>query len=324
MRTGRGSAAEQTWARVRAETAARLGSDVEAGWLVEEVSGERWPVGRVIDSARARLAALVERRVAGEPLQYVIGRWAFRTLDLMVDRRVLIPRPETEQVVEVGLAELDRLALGRRRALPVAAGLTGTSPPPNGAAGVAGASPPTSGATPDHLVAVDLGTGSGAIALALVAERPGVEVWATDISPAALEVAGANLAGLGGRPAARVRLASGWWWSALPEHLRGRVDLAVSNPPYIASDEMEGLDAEVSEWEPKFALEAGPTGLEAVREILHGAIGWVRPGGVVVLEIAPHQSAPAAAIAREAGFAAVEVHPDLAGRDRALVARLRP
>ena len=295
---GRGVPPDQTWARLRAETAARLGSDAEAAWLVEEVTGERWPVGRVSEFARSRFAALVERRVAGEPLQYVLGRWAFRTLDLMVDRRVLIPRPETEQVVEVGLAEFDRLA--------------------------SGATPLANGGRPDRLIAVDLGTGSGAIALALAAERPGAEVWATDISPAALEVAGANLAGLGGRAAARVRLASGRWWSALPEHLRGQVDLTVSNPPYVSSGEMEGLDAEVSDWEPKVALEAGPTGLEAVREILCGALGWVRPGGVVVLEIAPHQSAAAAATAREAGFAAVEVHPDLAGRDRALVARLRP
>ncbi len=290
---------------MRAETAACLGSDAEAAWLVEEVTGERWPVGRVSELARSRFAALVERRVAGEPLQYVIGRWAFRTLDLMVDRRVLIPRPETEQVVEVGLAELDRLARRRR-------------PQP-------GLADPDVDRRPDGPpVVVDLGTGSGAIALALAAERPGAEVWATDISPAALEVAGANLAGLGGRAAARVRLASGRWWSALPEHLRGQVDLTVSNPPYVSSGEMEGLDAEVSDWEPKVALEAGPTGLEAVREILCGALGWVRPGGVVVLEIAPHQSAAAAATAREAGFAAVEVHPDLAGRDRALVARLRP
>src|SRR6202035_4669052 len=130
---------------------------------------------------------------------------------------------------------------------------------------------------------------------ALAAARPGVEVWASDVSPAALEVAGANLAGLGGRAAARVRLAAGPWWSALPDDLRGRVDLAVSNPPYVSSAEMEQLDTQVADWEPKLALEAGPTGLEAVRDILTGAVGWLRPGGVAVLEIAPHQSEPAVA-----------------------------
>jgi release factor glutamine methyltransferase len=282
---------------LRAYAAARLGSDAEAGWLLEEVTGERWPTGDATESGRRQLDGLVDRRAAGEPLQYVIGRWAFRTLDLMVDGRVLIPRPETEQVVEVALAELDRLVAGPR---PAAAG---------------------GGARP---IAVDLGTGSGAIALALAAERPGIEVWATEISPAALEVAGANLAGLGGWAAARVRLVPGSWWSALPEHLRGRVDLAVSNPPYIASGEMAGLEAQVVHWEPQLALEAGPTGLEAVEDVLHGATGWLRPGGVAVLEIAPHQSGPAMAIARAVGFAAVEVHADLAGRDRALVARGAP
>jgi release factor glutamine methyltransferase len=235
------------------------------------------------------LEVLVDRRAKGEPLQYVVGRWGFRTLDLLVDRRVLIPRPETEQVTEVALAELDRLAddHGSRK----------------------------------RLIAVDLGTGSGAIALAIAAERTGVEVWATDISAPALEVAAANQAGLGGRHASRVRLALGGWWSALPGELRGRVDLVVSNPPYIASGEMTQLDAQVSRWEPNLALEAGPTGLEALVAILNGAPAWLRPGGVAVLEIAPHQAASAVAMARKAGLTEAEVHPHLAGRDRTLVAR---
>ena len=115
-------------------------------------------------------------------------------------------------------------------------------------------------------IAVDLGTGSGAIALALAAERTGIEVWATDVSRGALEVAGANLAGLGGWAATRVRLATGSWWAALPEELRGRVDLAVSNPPYVASRRDGGAGRQVVGWEPDLALEAGPTGLEAVRD----------------------------------------------------------
>jgi release factor glutamine methyltransferase len=184
-------------------------------------------------------------------------------LDLLVDRRVLIPRPETEQVTAVALAELDRLA-------------------------------------GDHgsragLIAVDLGTGSGAIALAIAAERTGVEVWATDLSA-----------------------------PALPDDLRGRVDLVVSNPPYIASGEMTQLEAQVSRWEPRLALEAGPTGLEALEAILNGAPAWLRPGGVVVLEIAPHQAESALAMARKVGLTEAEVHPDLAGRERTLVARRAP
>jgi release factor glutamine methyltransferase len=223
-------------------------------------------------------------------LQYVLGRWQFRTLDLMVDRRVLIPRPETEQVVESALTELDAVA----------------------SKGSPGA---------DGLVAVDLGTGSGAIALSLAAERPRLQVWATDVSPAALEVAAANLAGLGGRAAARVRLAEGWWWEAVPEHLEGRIDLVVSNPPYISSADMTRLGFGVAEWEPRLSLEAGPTGLEALQEILAGAGRWLRPGGSLVVEISPEQSDQAVGLARAAGLEVAAVRADLTGRDRALVAR---
>jgi release factor glutamine methyltransferase len=293
-----------TWGALYREAKGRLGDNQEARWLVEEASGAPWPntteraSERATDTATARLHAMIERRMAGEPLQYVIGRWGFRTLDLMVDQRVLIPRPETEQVTEVALGELDRLSgAGRSEA---------------------------------RLLAVDLGTGSGAIALAVATERTGVEVWATDVSPAALEVAAVNLAGLEGRErreesaATRVRLAHGPWWSALPENLRGRIDLVVSNPPYISSDEMTQLDGQVTGWEPNLALEAGPTGLEALHDILHGAPAWLRSGGVAVLEVAPHQAAQATAMAEEVGFREVQVFPDLAGRARALVARGSP
>ncbi len=297
MHAAGGSVTGLTWPQLRSAAAARLGSDAEARWLVEEVSGERWPTGVVNEPSRRRLAALVDRRAAGEPLQYVIGRWGFRTLDLMVDRRVLIPRPETEQVVEVAIAELERVGASAHRDDRDRQG---------------------------RMVAVDLGTGSGAIALALAAERTGIEVWATDVSTAALAVAGANLAGLGGRAAARVRLATGSWWAALPDELRGRVDLAVSNPPYVARGEMAELDREVVGWEPAVALEAGPTGLEAVRTILAGAREWLRPTGVAVIEIAPHQSGPAQTLARASGFTHVEVRPDLTGRERSLVAWSAP
>jgi release factor glutamine methyltransferase len=288
-----------TWDELRAAAIARLAAlpdaELSSRWLVEECAGSRWwqaAACPVTELARARFDTLVERRAGGEPLQYVIGRWGFRTLDLLVDRRVLIPRPETEQVAAVALAELDRLA-----------GDHGSR---------------------DELVAVDLGTGSGAIALAIAAERTGVDVWATEISAPALEVAAANQAVLGGRPATRVRLALGGWWSALPDDLRGRVDLVVSNPPYIASSEMPELDSQVTGWEPNLALEAGPTGLEAIEAILDGAPAWLRPGGVVVLEIAPHQAASAMAMARKVGLTEAEVHPDLTGRDRTLVASGAP
>jgi len=232
--------------------------------------------------ARRHLSEMVERRRAGEPLQYVLGRWGFRTLELLVDRRVLIPRPETEVVVGEALTEAARLG----------------SP----------------------VLAVDLGTGSGAIALSLAAELAQAEVWATDVSADALAVARANLAGLGGYAAPRVRLVEGRWFGALPDELCGRVDLVISNPPYIATD--EELPDEVAGWEPAGALRAGPTGLEAIEEIVVEAPRWLCRPGVLALELAPHQADRARAVARGAGFGDVDVRPDLAGRPRVLVARI--
>ena len=163
----------------------------------------------------------------------------------MVDRRVLVPRPETEVVARTAIDEVVRL--GARR----------------------GAHDPWGGAATSFPVA-DLGTGSGAIALALARELPDAEVWATDVSDDALAVARANLAGVGSA-ATRVRLESGSWFDALPEALRGRLRLVVSNPPYVAEHEVADLPADVADWEPRQALVSGPTGLEAIEAILAGA-----------------------------------------------------
>jgi release factor glutamine methyltransferase len=246
---------------------------------------------------------MVTRRESGAPLQYVVGRWGFRSLDLMLDARVLIPRPETEQVVEVAREELDR-ALRASGEIPPD---PGSGPPPR---------------PPIEPVAADLGTGSGAIALALAAEVAGLQVWATDSSEAALAVARANLAGLAGMAATRVRLARGSWYSALPEQLRGRLALVVSNPPYVAEAEVAELPAEVAQWEPREALVAGPSGLEAVAAVLAEAPEWLGATGAAVIEIAPHHEAAAASLARDAGFADVHVAADLSGRPRAVIGRL--
>lgn len=251
--------------------------------------------------AVAACRAMVARRLAGEPLQYVLGRWGFRGLDLLVDRRVLIPRPETEQLVEVARAELSRLAAGG----------------PEEGAPVVSRGPGMEGG----LVAVDLGTGSGAVALSLAAEEPSLQVWATDQSPDALAVARANLAGLGGPAATRVRLALGSWYRALPGWLRGQVRLVASNPPYVAEYELPSLPAEVRDWEPLGALVAGPSGLEAIRAVLEGSRRWLARSASVVVELAPHQADAGAGLAREAGFAHVDVRSDLGGRPRVLVAR---
>lgn len=294
------------WRVVRREVAERLAeagivtAEAEARFLVDEVSGSTaadWAaIAGEEPSARAcaRLWPLVERRAGGEPLQYVLGSWSFRGLDLMVDPRVLIPRPETEQVVEVALEEAERLGLrrGRRRHLA----LVDTNP---------------------TAVVADLGTGSGAIALALDAELPDVIVWATDASLDALDVARANVAGCA---STRVRLACGSWFDALPEELRGGLDLIVSNPPYVAEHEVSALPAEVAGFEPHGALVSGPTGCEALEHLLGYAHEWLVPTGVLVCELAPHQADAMLERARSLGYEA-SVHVDLAGRQRVLVAR---
>ncbi len=268
----------------------RLGSTREARWIVDHGG---------ID----RAVALADRRLAGEPLQYVLGRWPFRQLELRVDPRVLIPRPETEQVVEVALDEL-------RRAVDASGSQRGRGGR-----------------------AVDLGTGSGAIALSLALEgaavAAGIEVWATDVSAGALEVARLNVEDLAienPAAAARVRLSEGRWFAALPEALAGCVDLVVSNPPYVSEAEYPDLESVVRDWEPRMALVAGPGeqgvgGMAAIEAIVAGAPHWLRPSGVLVVEIAPAQAEASVDAGRRAGFGEVMTVRDLAGRLRILVAR---
>jgi len=230
---------------------------------------------------------MLERRMHGEPLQYVVGAWGFRHLDLLVDGRVLIPRPETEMVVEFALTELDAMRADDRSRT---------------------------------LVAVDLGTGSGAIGLSIAQERERVEVWLTDASTDALDVARANLAGLG-RAATRVAIApAGEWFAALPIELRGRIDLIVSNPPYVAED--DELPAEVRDWEPASALFSGAEGLDDLRIIVATAPSWLAPGGALVVELAPMQAAAVASLFGDAGFIDVRIHTDLSGRERCVLGRL--
>ncbi|QUS35626.1 peptide chain release factor N(5)-glutamine methyltransferase [Falsirhodobacter algicola] len=159
---------------------------------------------------------------------------------------------------------------------------------------------------------LDLGTGSGAIALTLMAET-GAETTATDLSPGALAVAGENAARLGLRP---LFVLSDWFAS-----VEGRFALIVSNPPYITEAEMDDLSPEVREWEPHLALTPGGDGLDAYRAIAAGARDHLLPGGRLLLEIGATQGAAVAALLREAGLDAVRVHPDMEGRDRVVAAR---
>ncbi|MDQ2650177.1 MAG: peptide chain release factor N(5)-glutamine methyltransferase [Actinomycetota bacterium] len=274
----------RTWRELRDDARGRLGDDQEVRWIIEQASGlsaaeQAAALDTVADERHAAsFEVLVERRFAGEPLQYVLGQWGFRGLDLFVDPRALIPRPETEVVAGFAIDAL----------------------PPGGRV-------------------VDLGTGTGAIALSIAAERwPDVEVWATDASADALAVARANLAGLG-RRASVVRLAQGDWFAALPPELQGSFDVVVANPPYVPQDAL--IARQVRDWEPHLALFGGPDGLEHVRPIVAEAPAWLRPGGTLVVEIGDDHGEAVADLARAAGFAEVEVRPDLTGRDRALVAR---
>jgi release factor glutamine methyltransferase len=277
-----------SWRLLWNETAARVGRP-QARWLCEVASGhDRDEFIALLDHSAsqrsvAHLDAMLARLDAGEPLQYVLGRWGFRHLDLMVDRRVLIPRPETEAVVEVAL----RLA----RAMPF------------------------------PIICADLGTGSGAIGLSLAAELPvdGVTVWLTDRSPDALDVARANAAGIG-RPAANVRVAHGDWFDALPTDLRGHVALAVSNPPYVAVDDPD-LEPIVAEWEPAVALFGGDDGLADVRVVIQQASTWLRPGGWLVMEIGASHGDRVRELLGEAGYDDIAISADLTGRDRVAVAR---
>lgn len=280
-----------TWGDACRWVAAALSSQVEARWLVEATSemtsaelalraAEAAPA-----SAWARLVELVERRRRGEPLQHLLGRWAFRGLELTVDGRALVPRPETEVLVEVALGLLGEL-----------------------------------GERSDEPVVVDLGTGSGCVALALAAESTAT-VWATERSTSALELAEANRARLGASSAGRVHFRQGSWFDGLPDDLRGRLDLVVSNPPYVAEAEWPDLPIDVRHGDPYEALVAGPEGTEAARLILDRARQWLRPSGAVVLEMAPHQVGCLVRWSLRLGWRDLAVHADLAGRPRVLVAQ---
>jgi release factor glutamine methyltransferase len=281
-----------TWRELLTLATDQLGDANEARWLCEEVSGDRGAAFQaalgmaVTQRGMARFDALLARRVMGEPLQYVLGSWSFRTLELMVDGRVLIPRAETEVVAGVAI-DLARNVDGVARV-------------------------------------VDLGTGSGAIALSMAAELPigSVEVWGTDLSHDALDVARANLAGLGRRGSA-VQLVQGSWFEALPSELHGTVNVVVSNPPYIAAGDPD-LASSVTEWEPHLALFATNDGLAAYDTIINDALAWLTSDGWLVLEIGYRQAAAVTERCTSVGFVDVATRQDLAGLDRVVLARRPP
>jgi release factor glutamine methyltransferase len=232
----------------------------------------------VSEAERAGFRELVRRRASERvPVAQLVGHREFWSLRLRVGPAVLVPRPETETLVQAALDLLPgRDAPGR---------------------------------------ALDLGTGSGAIALALASERPRLEITATDVSPAALDLARANAEALG--LAGRVRWLEGSLFEPVAEE---RFDLVVSNPPYVAESQRAALAPELAH-EPELALFAGPDGLAVLRPLVAGVCARLAPGGAVALEISPEQADPVTGWCRGAGLLEVSVRRDLSGRPRVVTGR---
>jgi release factor glutamine methyltransferase len=222
----------------------------------------------------ARYRELVRRRAEGEPAAWLTGAREFHGRRFLVDARVLVPRPETEEVADAALAAL----------------------PPGGAA-------------------LDLGTGSGVLAVTLALARPDARVTAVDLSADALAVARANAERLG----AAITFLEGDLFAPLPGG--ARFDLVVSNPPYVPSGELAGLSREVRR-EPVVALDGGPDGLEVLRRVVAGAPGVLRAGGALVVEMHETHGEALVTLCRQAGFAEAEARRDLAGLPRVVVARM--
>lgn len=276
------------------------GTASELDWLLEMEGGLAWqhlqqlqlkPDQTVLlRTPLDTLANLWRRYQEGhEPLQYLVGRCPWRDLELTVAPGVLIPRQETELLVELACA-------------------------------VQQPSPASSLAATPNLWA-DLGTGSGCLAAALARAWPASQGVAVDLSRAALEQAASNLQrfGLGDR----VQLRHGSWWDPLDD-LWGRLELVVSNPPYIPTTVWENLDPVVKEHEPELALHGGGDGLEAIRAIAAGAAKALAPGGWLLLEHHHDQSPAVLSLLASAGLEAIEARTDLEGRCRFAIAQRRP
>ena len=256
----------------------------------------------VDDKVLLASAALINERCKGRPLQYILGTSNFYGIDLAVDERVLIPRPETEVLVETALRELSAPA-----------------PETACAQGIAAAKQ-TLGVSPDPLV-LDLCTGSGAIAAAVAANLPKARVIATELSPKAFMLARVNL-----RPYSNVQVIRGDLFEALsalkdsegrPEELL--FDAILTNPPYIPTDVISGLSKEVRDFEPRMALDGGEDGLDLVRRIIDEAPQHLKDGGLLLMEMGDDQGADVLQLALDLGaYRQASIIKDLTGRDRIL------
>jgi release factor glutamine methyltransferase len=269
---------------------------LDAECLLAHVLG--FPRWRLVTECRRRLTpdefgrylTLLQRRERREPLAYLVGTREFWSLALLVSPDVLVPRPETETLVE---AALDLLRGD------------GLSPHPH---------------SPQSPVVVDLGTGSGAVAIVLARELPGATVVATDVSRRALRIARSNAEAHGVTD--RITFLRGNLWRALDgRDPGGQADVVVSNPPYIPSHVIPTLMPEV-QWEPRQALDGGPDGLQFHRAIISGAPQRLRSGGFVLLEVGADQAESVARLLEGSRrFADIRVLKDLGGKDRVVAAR---
>jgi release factor glutamine methyltransferase len=225
----------------------------------------------------AAYRALIKRRLAGEPTQYLLGHTDFYGRRFEVDPRVLIPRPETELLVEAAMRGVPRDAAS---------------------------------------AVLDLCTGSGCVAVSVALERPRASVWAVELSPDALDVARANAERLGAT--SRVTFLQGDLFAPLDPELR--FDVVVANPPYVRSADLPGLQREVRR-EPALALDGGPDGLALLTRIVSGALGVLKPGGLLAVELAEDQGAALHTHLADAGYQAVAIEKDLARHDRLALAR---
>ena len=286
---------------------ARKGDDkarLAAQWLVSDATGlSRVELYTHYDQPLSReeldhLHKAIERRATGEPLQYVTGEMPFRNIVVRCEREVLIPRPETEVLVDAALEGVDAALSTRGEQVEIGPVLQESEP----------------------VRVLDLCTGTGCIACSIASERAGVEVVATDISPAAVALATRNVAALGLEDCVQIvecDLAAG-----VDEGLMGRFDVLVTNPPYIPTEVlMEQVPAEVKDFEPHLALDGGADGLDLFRRILALAPEALAPGGMLCAELFEGSLDEAAELTRaQGGWERVEVREDYTHRPRVLVA----
>jgi release factor glutamine methyltransferase len=224
-----------------------------------------------------RLAGFAERRLSGEPVARILGHKEFYGLDFALNAATLVPRPETELLVELALEALKGI---------------------------------------EAPLILDLGTGSGCVAIAILVHAPNARAIATDVSPEAIAAAEENA----GRHLVsdRIEFRSGSW--CRPLRPDDRFDVIVSNPPYVETDIIEQLQPEVSDHDPRLALDGGEDGLVAYRLIAAGVPGRLKPGGPLMVEVGSEQGLEVGAILSTAGFAGVDIRKDLAGLDRVVIA----